>query len=223
MTNGIRARVVHGFAVERSDSESIGDSRRDAFRVVRAGEILLNCQSMRAFVHPRLRRARRSRGGFTFIELLYVVAIISILSTIAIPAYRLYMIRSHVAESLVSLGDAKIEINEFHSRWGRMPANNLEAGLRLPEEIVGRSLRSLHVSDGAMVASMDLGKDADGASILRTLTLRPWVNIKATGSPIVWSCGGHIPELSGDFQPHGTIADNAVEAAWLPMICRDVK
>lgn len=180
----------------------------------------MKCPSIRAFFDPR---AKRSHAGFTFVELLYVVAIISILSAIAIPAYLDYKIRTQVAESLVALGDAKIAVNDFYSRWGRMPADNLEAGLRLPDELRGRSVRSLQVSEGAMVASMELGPDADGAGIIRTLTLRPWVNAEATGSPIVWSCGEHVPQLTGDFQVHGAVAANPVKAAWLPVICRDVR
>lgn len=164
---------------------------------------------------------RIARAGFTFIELLVVVAIISILAAIAMPAYRAYVLRGEVAESLVLLGDAKIGINEFYSRWGRMPADNGEAGLRAPEEIRGNYIRNLQVDHGAMVATMDLGKD-DGRPLIRTLTFRPWVNTAATGSPIVWTCGHMDPGLPDNYQVQGSVAADPVEDAWLPTVCRKV-
>ena len=168
------------------------------------------------------RHAGTSTAGFTFVELLIVVAILGILSAIAIPAYRDYVLRSEVAESLIFLGDAKAGINEFYSRWGRMPADNGEAGFRRPDEYRGNFIRSLQVIDGAMVALMDLGKDTEGRPLIRTLTFRPWVNARATASPILWSCGRQDPGLGDDYRVHGYVADNALENAWLPTICRNL-
>ena len=174
---------------------------------------------------PR-RQCRAARGangpsaGFTFIELLIVVAMISILTAIAIPAYRDYLLRGKVSESLLFLGDAKSAINEFHSRWGRMPADNREAGLREPESVRGNYVRSLSVHDGVMVALMDLGKDSDQQPIMRTLTFRPWLNKSVSGSPIIWSCAEQDPAAGAAYQAQGSIAANPVEAKWLPSICR---
>ena len=87
---------------------------------------------------PRSERTRaivapHPRSGFTFVELLIVVAIVSILAAIALPSYRDYEMRAEAAEALLFLGDTKIAVNEFYSRWGRMPADNGEAGLRSPD------------------------------------------------------------------------------------------
>jgi type IV pilus assembly protein PilA len=167
------------------------------------------------------RTSRQSRAGFTFVELLIVVAIMSILSAIAIPAYRIYVLRAKVAESLMFLGDAKISINEFYSRWGRMPADNSEAGLRPSEELRGSYLRSLEVRDGVMVATMALGHDHDHPEIERSLSFRPWVNAEAPGRPIIWSCGAQDPDAPAGYHVIGEVAANPVDSKWLPSICRE--
>ncbi|MEZ5462103.1 pilin [Dokdonella sp.] len=161
-----------------------------------------------------------AHAGFSLAELLLVVAIISILAAIALPAYRDYVIRSEVAEGLVFLGDAKIAVNDFYSRWGRMPANNEEAGLRAPEDLQGNYLQGLSVSDGSMVATLALGKGHKRPAMYRTLTFQPFVNDEIRGSPVVWSCGGKDPELSNGYHAIGNIAEDPVDSRWLPSICR---
>lgn len=165
-------------------------------------------------------RSGASCAGFTFVELLIVIAIISILAAIALPAYQTYVIRSQVAEGLTLLGDARVGINEFHSRWGRMPADNGEAGLPPPDDMHGKFVRSIRVIEGGLVAAMELGKDHDGQAIHRTLTFQPWVRTQSTGSPIVWSCGLQDPGLSDDYHAYGSVADNPIEDLWLPANCR---
>jgi type IV pilus assembly protein PilA len=161
-----------------------------------------------------------SGAGFTFIELLIVLAIISILVTIALPAYRDYEIRAEVAEGVMFLGEAKTAVNEFYSRWGRMPADNTEAGLRLPESLKGKYLRSLSVSGGVMVASLELGHDLAGEAMERTLTMRPWINTSNPGTPIIWSCGEYDPKASADYHVIGSVAPNAIEGKFVSTVCR---
>jgi type IV pilus assembly protein PilA len=159
-------------------------------------------------------------AGFTFIELLIVLAIISILVAIALPAYRDYEIRAEAAEGVMFLGDAKIAVNEFYSRWGRMPADNNEAGLRLPAALKGKYLRSLSVSGGVMVASLDLGHDLAGEAMERTLTMRPWISATNPGTPIIWSCGEYDPKASADYHVIGSVAPNPIESKFVPTVCR---
>ena len=81
--------------------------------------------------------------GFTLIELLFVVAIIGILSAVAIPAYQDYIIRAKIIEALVISSEAKSTINDFYQATGRMPANNQEAGLAPADAYRGK-----HYSEG---------------------------------------------------------------------------
>ena len=59
--------------------------------------------------HP----ANKSESGFTLIELLIVIAIIGILSAIAIPQFNQYKIRSYDAHSKQALKDMHLLCNAY--------------------------------------------------------------------------------------------------------------
>ena len=58
----------------------------------------------------------RIQQGFTLIELMIVVAIISILAAIAIPQYQTYIVRSQVSRAVSESGSIKtiVEIGRAH-------------------------------------------------------------------------------------------------------------
>ncbi len=56
----------------------------------------------------------QQQQGFTLLELLVVLAIIGILSAIAIPAYRDYVIRGKIMEATSNLGDMRIKLEQFY-------------------------------------------------------------------------------------------------------------
>ena len=51
--------------------------------------------------------------GFTLIELMIVVAIIGVLSAIAIPAYQDYIARAQVSEAITLSSQYKISISKY--------------------------------------------------------------------------------------------------------------
>lgn len=52
--------------------------------------------------------------GFTLLELLIVLGVIGILSAIAIPSYRDYIIRGKITEATSNLGDMRIKLEQFY-------------------------------------------------------------------------------------------------------------
>ncbi|MFC0034279.1 pilin [Cardiobacterium valvarum] len=145
--------------------------------------------------------------GFTLIELMIVIAIVSILAVIALASYQTYIVKAQIAEAMELLGGIKLTVGEFHSSKGHWPPDNGAAGIAI-------NAVDIH---GKYVQQVEVGKDLDGgvlpgaitatmrstgvAAVLRgkKVTLRP---TPPTGASYVWSC----------------VSD--VEAKYLPSVCR---
>jgi prepilin-type N-terminal cleavage/methylation domain-containing protein len=80
--------------------------------------------------HFDLRSNATTRSkGFTLIELMIVIAIVSILVALAVPAYQDFTIRAKVSECIHISAVPKLQIAEFRQTVGRWPSNVEEAGL----------------------------------------------------------------------------------------------
>ena len=55
----------------------------------------------------------RSQHGFTLIELMIAVAIIAILSAIAIPQYSEYVMRSRITQATMTLSDQRLKMERY--------------------------------------------------------------------------------------------------------------
>ena len=86
--------------------------------------------------------------GFTLIELMVVVAIIGILSAIAVPAYQDYVARAKIVEALAWLSSAKTGIAAHFADDGNWPSYLEEIG----------------IADGAVsdyIANVELGDESE--------------------------------------------------------------
>lgn len=55
----------------------------------------------------------KAQNGFTLVELMIVVAIIGILSAVAVPAYNDYVTRGKLAEATSALSDGRVKMEQF--------------------------------------------------------------------------------------------------------------
>lgn len=132
--------------------------------------------------------------GFTLIELMVVVAIIAVLSAIALPAYQDYVVRAQVAEGISLSNGARMAIAVYYGDNGEFPADNVAAGLAPPGSIVGNYTESVTI-DGAGNISVLFGGRANTKLQGKILSVRATDN----GGSLRWSCGGldsrYVPSI----------------------------
>lgn len=158
---------------------------------------------------------KNDQKGFTLIELLIVIAIIAILSTMALPSYQDRTIRAQVAQAMTMAEVAKKEIEDFYRTKGKLPQNNAEAGLPKPEKFIGNYVKSMSVRNGSI--ELVLGNRINQNVAGKTLVIRPAIVADAPVVPIAWVCGAaSVPQgmtVKGE-------NDTTLSSRHVPIDCR---
>jgi type IV pilus assembly protein PilA len=143
-----------------------------------------NAITRNGIVTPRFQRRARTRG-FTLIELIVTVAIVAILSAIAIPAYQDYVIRAQVSEAAELFDGIKPTVVEYFTSTGQFPANNEEAGLASAQSIQGNyvALVTLGPTRGQVAIQFNTTR-ANAAIQGKILEFSAVTN----GGSVSWSC-----------------------------------
>jgi type IV pilus assembly protein PilA len=153
--------------------------------------------------------------GFTLIEMMAVLGVITILALMALPSYLDRIMRAQIEESLTLADIAKKPIAAAWTSLQMFPDDNAAAALPPPEKIVSNYVTSLTVDHGAI--HLVFSDRANTAIHGKTLTLRPAVVEDAPVVPIAWICGyADAPEK---MVAQGQNRTN-VPKQLLPMSCR---
>lgn len=158
---------------------------------------------------------RRSGSGFTLIELMIVVAIIGILSTMAVPTFQDRVIRAQVTEGIQLAEFVRQSIQQYYAKNRRMPANNAQAGVPESAKIVGNYVTDVVVADGAI--HITFGSRSNRNITGKKLTLRPAVVDGTPVVPIAWVCGtAGVPDKMAALGKNET----TLPGPHLPVDCR---
>ena len=125
--------------------------------------------------------------GFTLIELMVTIVIISILATITIPSFLISRQRSDVAEALRMADTIREDVTAYYYYNLSFPANNNKAGVPEPDLLIGNNVTRIEIEDGAI--HITLGNKVSKLLQGKILSLRPAIVTGSPKSPISWLCG----------------------------------
>ncbi|SMY36483.1 pilin [Photobacterium andalusiense] len=90
----------------------------------------------------------KKQQGFTLIELMIVVAVIGVLSAIAIPQYQKYVAKAEGAAALATLTGLKTNVEAYTVENGTFPVAGIESDLGVPDAELG-DIALANTDDGA--------------------------------------------------------------------------
>jgi type IV pilus assembly protein PilA len=154
--------------------------------------------------------------GFTWIELIMVVAVLAALALMAIPGIQENGLKKQVREAIPTGDVARKGVAEVYAATGEMPQNNEKAGVPAQEKIIGNLVRQVKVQDGAV--TITFGNNASKVLEGKKLTLRPAIVPKEPTVAIAWLCHA-LPTPKG-MEAQGR-DETDIPEKYLPLECRD--
>jgi len=127
-------------------------------------------------------------SGMTLLEVLFALAIVSILTMIAVPYYQDYRTRVKVAGELGLIEPAKKQLLEYYMSKGVWAANNAEALLDDAAAYKGNYLQSIEVSDQPQPGSLILTFDTVSLPVLGVNNTLVFYPITMGVGAVAWAC-----------------------------------
>ncbi|HXF77497.1 MAG TPA: pilin [Usitatibacter sp.] len=158
---------------------------------------------------------RRGRG-FTWIEMLIVLAVLGILALMAIPAMQDGVLKRQVKEGmdLATLAKNAVQLS-YAASGGALPLDNTAASLPAHDKIVGNYVKDVNIAAGAI--TLTYGNNASRAIEGKKLTLRPAIVVDQPIVPIAWLC--HKVAVPQGMEERGE-DETDIPENWLPVECR---
>ncbi|USR63789.1 prepilin peptidase-dependent pilin [Providencia stuartii] len=123
--------------------------------------------------------------GFSLIEIMVVIAIISILGVIAIPGYQSYMQKAAMTDVLQTILPYKNSIEICHFNFGSLSQCN-SGNDNIPNNISGKHIKTIDVKSGIVKLS--------GDKILSDLNITLTPVVAGNNSPFKWNVACEIKD-----------------------------
>ncbi len=123
-----------------------------------------------------------------------VIAIIAILMSYALPAYRNYTVRSKAAEGLSMFSSVKSNVEEHFSNVGNVTGlNNNTFTILSATDYVGKNIQSISVTNGTAIINFNT---SDPSLSGNTITMAPLLpgNGANSGNGLMWVCSTTLPQ-----------------------------
>lgn len=141
--------------------------------------------------------------GFTLIELLIVIAIIGILTAIALPAYQNYTKRAAYTEIITAMSPIKLAVEICYNQEQNLTkcATAADIGETLPTGLTGRALNTIEMKNSVITAKPN---DYKGISSKDTCTLTPTESSTDGNKRLEWEYGdecekkGYVKKVNPD-------------------------
>jgi len=161
-------------------------------------------------------RSRQLEKGFTLVELMIVIAIIGILTAVAMPAYQDFAIRAKMSEVILSLGACRTAITEvYQSGPAAAPgANGWGCEITAASEQTKYVASVMTDANGAVSAKVqNIGTAVNGSVVtlipLSDASTAATFTVGSSGTLYGWVCG------SATMTPTTTVPKR-----YLPSSCR---
>lgn len=136
----------------------------------------------------------RLQIGFTLLELMVVIAIISILAMVGLPSYLDYITRARVIEDFATVNEIKLHVVEYYISTGVLPTKNKQLGLPKDKDINGVRLEKVKIDKKPMPGTIKLHYDEDKLPQIGNDNEILFVPEPVNGM-LVWDCkGGNLAD-----------------------------
>ncbi len=122
-------------------------------------------------------------SGFTLIELMVVMLIITVLAAVAIPHFTDALSKAGHVDAISITDRARHDLREFYGHRGRFPVDNRELGYPAPDSITGQYVKSVSIDSGLFTITFN---DKRYDLSMDTVRLIPQVSLENSNALICW-------------------------------------
>ncbi len=132
-------------------------------------------------------------NGFSLLELMIVLAIMSVIAMVALPSSNNALNAQKIKESLKLVETFKSSVANFYVLQGRFPISNEELLIPEADKLKGNYVSAIYHVKGAF--HIELGNKIPPSLQSKLVTVQPVFVPNSPASPISWVCGfDEVPE-----------------------------